>query len=255
MVQWAVPPSKKFVVEGRDYTFKDFIAHTKMRASVKANQELEWCRAIIGQHFGTDYRWTNSTGETLRFEDLLRKELDRPIETAACGGTHRLFGLSWVYHLHLQKGGKTEGIWKNVSDRLDRYKGLARSQQNKDGSFSTDFFRGPAQAPDMQLRLNTTGHIFEWLALALSDEELHEPWVRKAAERADVDVPRNPAVANGGRHALPRRPRAADLFQSSFRIGKAWRADAAGASDAPGRKKPGRRATRDWTGCRSEVRK
>jgi hypothetical protein len=29
--------------------------------------------------------------------------------------------------------------------------------------------------------MNTTGHIFEWLSLALSDDELKAPWVRDAA--------------------------------------------------------------------------
>jgi hypothetical protein len=31
------------------------------------------------------------------------------------------------------------------------------------------------------LRINTTGHTFEWLALALTDAELREPWVEDAA--------------------------------------------------------------------------
>jgi hypothetical protein len=181
MVQWGLSPAKKFVVDGRDYTFLDFLRHSKMRASVRGNQELEWAIVIIGQHFGTDITWTNGKGEQVHFEDLLRKEVERPMDTAACGGTHRLFGLTWVYHLHLQKGGKTEGIWKDVADHLAKHKALARMFQNADGSFSTDFFRGKGQAPDMQLRLNTTGHIFEWLALALSDDELKQPWVRDAA--------------------------------------------------------------------------
>jgi len=43
------------------------------------------------------------------------------VATAACGGTHRLFGLSWVYHLHLQKGGKTEGVWRAIADKVVTY--------------------------------------------------------------------------------------------------------------------------------------
>ena len=182
MVQWGVSPDRKFVVDGKPYTFMDFLRHSKARASVKANQELEWAIVIIGQHFGTDCKWTNDAGEELRFEDLLRKELSKPMDsTASCGGTHRLFGLSWVYHLHLQRGGKTEGVWKEIADNRDKYKKLAREYQNPDGAFSTDFFIGRGNLPDKQLRMNTTGHIFEWLALTLTDEELKEPWVRNAA--------------------------------------------------------------------------
>jgi hypothetical protein len=182
MVEWAVSPKRKFVVGGRNYTFMDFINNSKMRASAKVTQELEWSILIIGQHFGTDITWKNASGENVRFEDLIRKELDKPIDTAACGGTHRLFGLAWVYHLHLQHGGKTTGIWKDVAEHQTRYRVRAQELQNKDGSFSTDFFRAKGHAQDMQLRLNTTGHIFEWLSLTLSDEELQEPWMREAAD-------------------------------------------------------------------------
>jgi hypothetical protein len=194
MVQWGVSPDRKFIVGGKEYTFMDFVRFTKARASVKTPQELEWALLIIGQHYGTDIKWTNSAGEELRFEDLLRKEMAKPpLEVdgsqnpVACGGTHRLFGLSWVYHLHLRKGGKTTGVWKEVADYTTKYKKLAKKWQNMDGSFSTNFFRGRDLPPDpdhrrtMELRINTTGHIFEWLALALSDEELREPWVERAA--------------------------------------------------------------------------
>ena len=181
MVEWGVSPERKFIVGGKNYTFMDFLRHSKMRASVRSPQELEWAIIIIGHHFGTDITWTNAEGEELRFEDLLRKELDKPLGTAACGGTHRLFGLDWVYHLHLNRGGQTVGIWKEIADRTAEYKHLARQYQNADGSFSTDFFAGRAQVADMQRRINTTGHIFEWLALAESDEELNEPWMQDAA--------------------------------------------------------------------------
>jgi hypothetical protein len=181
MAQWGMPPDRKFVVLGREYTFEDFIRHTQMRARVTANQELSWAIVILGQYRGTDVSWRNAFGERLHLHDLLRYELDAPIELAACGGTHRLFGLTWVYHLHLQKGGGTEGVWQAVADANVRYCNLAKKYQNPDGSFSTDFFRGPGHAADKQLRLNTTGHTFEWLALALPDAALKEPWMEAAA--------------------------------------------------------------------------
>jgi hypothetical protein len=181
MVEWGVAPERPFLVEGREFTFRDFLRYSKMRASLKTQQELEWALVIIGTHYGTDIRWKNAAGEELRFEDLVQSELDKEVDKAACGGTHRLFGLTWVYHLHLRDGGKTEGVWKAVADRLADYKRKAHELQNPDGSFSTEFFRGRGNASDSQLRMNTTGHIFEWLALALTDDELQERWVRDAA--------------------------------------------------------------------------
>jgi hypothetical protein len=181
MAQWGLQPDHKFVVLGKDYTFMDFIRHAKARARVMADQELGWTILCIGQYFGTDVVWTNNVGELVHFEDMVRYELDAPMDSAACGGTHRLFGLSWVYHLHLKRGGKRQGVWLQVAENTRKHVALARKYQNSDGSFSTSFFQERGNAPDMQLRINTTGHILEWLALALPTAELKAGWMQDAA--------------------------------------------------------------------------
>ena len=60
--------------------------------------------------------------------------------------------------------------------------------QNPDGSFSTDFFRESGNAADKQLRINSTGHTLEWLALALPDAELKEQWVQDAANALAMTI-------------------------------------------------------------------
>jgi hypothetical protein len=181
MAQWGMPGDRQFLVYGREYSFMDFVRHSQMRARVNANQELGWTILVIGQYLGTDVSWTNEHGEPLRFEQLVQYEVDAPIEKLPCGGTHSLFGLTWVYHLHLSKGGQETGVWKAAAEKLAKHRDLARKYQNGDGLFSTSFFGGPALAADPQLRINTTGHTLEWLALYLSDKEIREPWVELAA--------------------------------------------------------------------------
>ena len=181
MVQSGLSPDRKFMVWGKEYSFMDFIRHTQSRVRVTREQELSWAIVAIGQCIGTDVSWTNSFDEELHFEDLVRYELDQNIEEAACGGTHRLFGLSWVYHLHVRNGGQEVGVWKEVADKTVKYQNLARELQNSDGSFSTNFFRGPGSASDMKLRISTTGHMLEWLALSLSEPQLQDRWVQNAA--------------------------------------------------------------------------
>jgi hypothetical protein len=182
MVEWGLPKEKKFIVNGKDYTFADFINHSKARTTVKGKGELTWSIVIIGSHFGTRARWTNNRGEKLTYEDVVRYELNEPvIESPACGGTHRLFGLTWAYHLHLKEGGKTTGVWKEVAAKTAHFKKLARQLQNKDGSFSTEYFRGPGNSRNLTLRIATTGHILEWLSLAMTDAELRQKWVQNAA--------------------------------------------------------------------------
>jgi hypothetical protein len=188
MAQWGMPAERKFLVGGREYTFLDFVRHSQARARVSANQELSWAIIVVGQYLGTNVSWTNEHGEKLHFDELIRYEVEAPIESAACGGTHRLFGLSWAYHLHLRNGGKTEGVWKQVAARTAEYRDRARQYQNGDGTFSTSFFRERGNAPDKQLRVNTTGHTLEWLALALTDEELKAPWVEAAANALALTI-------------------------------------------------------------------
>jgi hypothetical protein len=181
MTECGLPADKPFVVQGKKYTLMDFVRHSQMRARV--GQELSWTIIVLGQYLGTDITWTNSDDEKLRFEDLVRSEVDASVEQAACGGTHRLFGLNWVYNLHLRHGGKTEGVWKDLMEEQKKYQLLAQKFQNADGSFSTEFFRGPGNASDIQLRMNTTGHILEWLAYSLPQSELRAEWMERAVNR------------------------------------------------------------------------
>lgn len=193
MAQWNMPRTQKFKVGGKEFTFEDFTRHSRMRASVKKEQELSWAIVIIAQYYGTrDEPWVNAFGEKLTISDVVRYELDASIDNAACGGTHRLFGLTWAYHLHLKNGGKKEGVWLDVEKRIADYKGKARSSQNRaDGTLSTSYFKSKDHDPNPELRISTTGHIVEWLALAMTDEELRAPWMQEAVNalsRAILDM-------------------------------------------------------------------
>lgn len=191
MGQWGMPADRKFNVFGRDYTFMDFVHYSQMRASVdpNRNQELSWSIVVVGQYLGMDIgEWTNIHGEKLSFEKMVRYELDSSVEKAACGGTHRLFGLTWIHHLNLERGGTTTGVWREIADKTSQYRDAAKKYQNADGTFSTDYFSGSGNSEDKQLRISTTGHILEWLALALSEDELRQQWMQRAASALSLQI-------------------------------------------------------------------
>jgi hypothetical protein len=182
LAQWGMPKDRKFVIAGKEYTYGDFVHHSKMRARLTAKQELSWAVLVVGEYYSTNLKWTNAAGETLTLEDVIRYELNEPMDTAACGGTHRLFDLTWVYSRHLLRdGGKKEGVWKDVADRLAFYKEQAHKFQNADGAFSSNYVSKPGHSEDSATRIATTGHVLEWLALTLTDRELTDPWVQEAA--------------------------------------------------------------------------
>jgi len=196
MSQWGMRPDAKFVIDGKDYTFLDFARLSKARASLHRldivsysgmpdarpqGQELGWAVMMIAEFFGIDTPpWTNMFGEKVTLEELLRAELKINMPKAACGGTHSLFGLTWVLHRHLQNGGKIEGVWVDIDKHIEHYKVMAKKFRHPDGSFSTQYVNGEEDVKDSDRRINTTGHTLEWLAMALSDEELREPWVQDA---------------------------------------------------------------------------
>ncbi len=169
-----------------------------MKASTTKGQELSWAIIIIAQYYGTEIEpWTNMFGQTIRYDEIVKYELEQSIDQAACGGTHRLFGLTWAYHLHLKKGGQKTGVWNDVEAKIADYKGRAKNMQNSDGSFSTEYFKARGNADDPHLRIGTTGHVVEWLALAMTDEELKSDWMQSAVsalsrmildmERSEID--------------------------------------------------------------------
>jgi hypothetical protein len=184
MTQLGMPLDTVFKIpyktEVREYTFASFVHYSKVSSIVYGDEEFSWTILIVSQFFGTQVSWTNTIGQKVNFEDLVKHEVEQPIESAACGGTHRLFGLTWAYYIHLRDGGKMTPVWQAVDARLKKYCENARTNQNSDGSFSTEYFRGPGHAKDADRQIGTTGHIVEWLALYLPDEELRAPWMQSA---------------------------------------------------------------------------
>jgi len=182
MLQWGMPQHQKFMVGGEERVFADFCKFSKAKASLHEKQELSWAIIVVSEIYGTDHEWTNRKKEKLHLEDVVRYELNETIENAACGGTHRLFGLTWAYHRHRERGGKMTGVWKDTVAKIEEYKRNARKYQNKsDGSFSSNYVSKPGYAKDIQSRIGSSGHTLEWLALALTDAELRQPWMEEAA--------------------------------------------------------------------------
>ena len=52
--------------------------------------------------------------------------------------------------------------------------------RNPDGSFSTEWFEGRAAREDVERRLQTTGHILEWLVFSIPSSELDDPRIIRA---------------------------------------------------------------------------
>jgi hypothetical protein len=91
-------------------------------------------------------------------------------------------GLSFACKRRQLQGMPLDGQFARARRYLDDCIDYAFSLQNPDGSFSTEWFETRANKPDMDRKVQTTGHILEWLAYELPEDRMHDPRILKAVQ-------------------------------------------------------------------------
>lgn len=190
--QCGVKPEDKIVVQGNEYKFSDMVEQAKW--DIKPGMEASWTLMALSTWEPLNVEWESSEGEKWNLERVAAMEAV-PIdevsgENSSCGGTHRLSGLTIALNRYMKETGtppeKLTGGWKKVYDLLygkDGCVARARAYQQPDGSFSTNFFTRPGSSPEIDSTLHSTGHTLEWLTVALTPEQLKEPWITAAVLR------------------------------------------------------------------------
>lgn len=174
LAQSTVKPTYEMRVQGKTFTVADLIEQEKL--DCQANTELTFKLIGLSYYLPSDATWTSNDGQTWSIPRLIQEEIKQPIRGAACGGTHRLFGLSSSYLMRKKQGLPIDGEYRRAQLYIANYQRHAFGElQNADGSFSTEWFNRRGDRPDLDRRIQTTGHIFEWLAFSLSDQQLREP--------------------------------------------------------------------------------
>ena len=167
-------------VGGERYTLEDLI-QAEMR-DCEAGTELTFKLISLMHYLPSDAKWTNFQGQPWSLDRLVREEIVQPVRGAACGGTHRLMGLSYAVRKREQRGEPITGIYLEAKKYIEQYHKYTFSLQNPDGSFSTQWFVRREARNDIDRRMQTTGHVLEWLAFSLTDEQLRDPRVVKAVK-------------------------------------------------------------------------
>ena len=178
LAQSKVAPTYPLKVGTRTYTVNDLVRFEM--ATCREKSELTFKLIGLSYYLEQDQRWRDNQGGSWSLEKLVAEELDQPIVGAACGGTHRLMGLTFSLLQRKQAGLPIDGHWSRSEQFLNEFVAYAFSLQNPDGSFSTDWFEARANDPDVERKVQTTGHILEWLVYTLPDDQLQAPQVQKA---------------------------------------------------------------------------
>jgi hypothetical protein len=172
LAQSRVPPETPMRIGGRSFTVLDLIDEEKL--TCRTGSELTFKLISLSHYLSSDAEWQSRDGQTWSIPRLLKAEIQAPIRGAACGGTHRLFGISYAYQLREQEGKAVDGEFARAKQYMESYRQYAWSLQNPDGSFSTEWFARRGNRPDIDRKIQTTGHILEWLVQSLSEEQLRD---------------------------------------------------------------------------------
>jgi hypothetical protein len=127
--------------------------------------------------------WKDNTGQAWDISRLMNEEMAQPINGAACGGIHRLMGLSYALTMRKANHEPIDGQWKRAENFIANYHQQALALQTSDGGFSTEFFEGMSTSVDPVRQIYSTGHVLEWLAVSMSQEQLASPAITRMVDR------------------------------------------------------------------------
>jgi hypothetical protein len=158
------------------------------KQTVNDREEITWTLWSLARYLPIDSEWINAANEPWSIERLVQIQTYAEPNDAACGGTHGLFALSIARNAYVFSGKPLRGIWLEADQKIKRYIAESKALQNSDGTFSTVYFTGPGQSSEFSKRIASSGHILEFLMVALSDKQLQDAWVQKAINAVAKDL-------------------------------------------------------------------
>ncbi|MGQ0636240.1 MAG: hypothetical protein ACT4QC_16625 [Planctomycetaceae bacterium] len=167
-------------------TIRDIVKDAKMQ--VREGVEITWTLWALSHYEEPDAQWFNAYNEPWSIERLVKMQVDEPVTSGACGGTHGLFALAYARNMYISTGRPLRGVWLEADQKIKQYIEYAKMLQNPDGSFSTNHFKGPGYSEDFPTRITTSGHQLEWLMVALPQSKLKEEWIRRGIRNVANDL-------------------------------------------------------------------
>lgn len=190
-----LPTSYEFkTAAGETITVADIINNAKMEVTRDPNIEMTWTLWALAHYLEPSAQWVNKHGEPWSMEELVRVELRNAIYDSPCGGTHSLFATAYARNAYLLTRQPLRGVWLEADQKIQRFIAEAKALQNPDGSFSIHFFKGRGHSNDFNTRITSSGHMIEWLMVALPQSRLSEPWIQDGVRCLAQDLISNKHV-------------------------------------------------------------
>jgi hypothetical protein len=198
LAQCRIPEDFPIRVGSFEGSVQDIVRYEML--GCRPRTELTFRLIGLSHYLSADESWLSDDRQRWSIERLVQEELAQPIVGAACGGTHRLMGLTYALRKRQEAGLPIDGQFSRAAQFIDDFVDYAWTLQNPDGSFSTSWFEGRGNKPDPQRKVQTTGHVAEWLVFTLPDDQLADPRLVRSLEllvsqlydRRDQDWPIGP---------------------------------------------------------------
>ena len=162
------------VYAGRQkYSVADILEREKL--DCKSGNELTFTLIALAHYADSDSAWIAADGQDWDVQRVLKEEMAQPIVGAACGGTHRLMGFAHALRRRRAEDKPIVQQWDRADRYVKEFVNYTWTLQNRDGSMSTAWFERPEDNGNMDRKIQTTGHMLEFLLSTVPDAELQSP--------------------------------------------------------------------------------
>lgn len=167
-------------VDGQEFTIKDLVRYEMF--TCKPRTELTFKLISLAHYLPPEQKWKSFDGDLWSIPRLISEEIDQPVIGSACGGTHRLMGLSYSVYKREKHGQPVDGEWARARKYVKDYQDYTFRLQNPEGSFSTNWFEARGAIGSQSRFLETTGHILEWMVFSLPESQLNDARIVRAVD-------------------------------------------------------------------------
>jgi hypothetical protein len=180
LAQCQVPPDYPIQIGNQKFTVEDLVLYEM--ATCREKSELTFKLIGLSYYLDSDKQWRANDGRVWSIQRLIQEELAQPVVGSACGGTHRLMGYSFAIKQRVLQGQPLQGQYLRAAKFINEFIEYTWQLQNPDGSFSTNWFEGRGNEPNVERKVQTTGHMLEWLLFTVSDQDVRSKRVEKAID-------------------------------------------------------------------------
>lgn len=178
-----LPATDALVIDGQTYTLLDWAEQARLDACTNPLHEYSWTLIALTNYFPDDPQWTAGDGSIWSWERMLEHEITYDLNDSPCGGAHRLVGLVRALQAKQRLKLPDSPTWDSTRRIVDRAMADIEQMRCRDGSLSSHYLERPGASRDLGLTLASTGHLFEFIAIAADEQTLKSEWVRAAAAR------------------------------------------------------------------------